>query len=162
MPERLPIVRLKPDKEKSVRHRHPWIFSGAIARVEGAPAPGASVDVYSAKGEFLARGYYNPHSQITVRLLTWDADEEIGRAFWRKRLQAAMARRAAGADDPQTNAYRLAFAESDGLPGLIVDRYGDWLVLQALTVGIEAWKPTLTELLMELAQLLQQFVSLLI
>ena len=68
MSERLPSVRLKPDKEKAVRHRHPWIFSGAIARVEGAPQPGGSVDVHSAQGEFLARGYYNPHSQITVRL----------------------------------------------------------------------------------------------
>jgi 23S rRNA (cytosine1962-C5)-methyltransferase len=152
MPERLPIVRLKPDKEKSARNRHPWIFSGAIARVEGSPQPGGVVDVYSSKSEFLARGYYNPHSQIAVRLLTWDVEEEIGRAFWQRRLLAALARREALAHDSQTNAYRLVFAESDGLPGLIVDRYGEWLVLQALTLGIEACKPILTELLMELVQ----------
>ncbi len=143
---------LKPGKEKSARNRHPWIFSGAIARVQGTPQPGDIVEVLSHEGEFLARGYYNPHSQITVRLLTWDREEEIGRAFWRRRLQAALARRAALGLDAQTDAYRLVYAESDGLPGLIVDRYADWLVLQSLTLGIEPWKATLAELLVELLE----------
>lgn len=141
---------LKPGKERAVRNRHPWVFSGAIARVQGAPRPGAIVEVLSHEGQFLARGYYNPHSQITVRLLTWDQGEEITREFWRRRLQASLTRRAPLEHDPQTTAYRLVFAESDGLPGLIVDRYEDWLVLQSLTLGIEPWKAVLTELLAEL------------
>ena len=101
-------------------------------------------------GSWLARGYYNSRSQITVRLLTWDQGEEITREFWRRRLQASLTRRAPLEHDPQTTAYRLVFAESDGLPGLIVDRYEDWLVLQSLTLGIEPWKAVLTELLAEL------------
>lgn len=148
----MPAIRLKPARTKSVRNRHPWIFSGAIADVQGSPQPGSTVDVLSSEGDFLARGYYNARSQIRVRILTWDENEEIVPDFWRHRLQRAMARRKALADDPQTTAYRLAFAESDGLPGLIVDVYGDWLVLQSLTAGIERWKPTLVELLMELLE----------
>ncbi len=99
-------------------HRHPWVFSGAIARVQGAPQPGEIVEVRDHADQFLARGYYNPHSQIAVRLLTWDAAEEITPVFWRRRLQAAVARRAALIQDPATTACRLLFAESDGLPGL--------------------------------------------
>jgi 23S rRNA (cytosine1962-C5)-methyltransferase len=141
---------LKPGKEKSLLNHHPWVFSGAIAHRQGVLSPGALVDILSHDGHFLGRGYYNPRSQITVRVLTWQSGEEIDTEFWRHRLQAALARRATLAQNPQTNAYRLIFAESDGLPGLIVDRYGDWLVLQALTLGIELWKPVLTELLVEL------------
>ncbi|MHB1293431.1 MAG: class I SAM-dependent rRNA methyltransferase [Anaerolineae bacterium] len=143
------IVRLKPGKDKAARNRHPWIFGGAIAGVKGSPQPGDVVDVYSDGGEFLARGYFNPQSQIVVRLLTW-LPEDVGPAFWRSRLQAAIQRRTSLAQAPATDAYRLVFAESDGLPGLIVDRYGDWLVLQSLTLGIERWKPLITDLLMEL------------
>jgi len=108
------------------------------------------VDLLDGAGDFLARGYYNPRSQIAVRLLSWDAAEEINAAWWHQRLQAALARRAALAASGASEAYRLVHAESDGLPGLIVDRYGDWLVLQSLTLGIEPWKPTLTGLLMEM------------
>ena len=110
------------------------------------------VDVVSAGGEWLARGYLNRSSQITVRLLTWDTEEQIDRDFWRRRLQRAIAGRAALAADPQTTAYRLVHAESDGLPGLVVDRYGDWLVAQFLTLGIERQKEAIVELLMELAE----------
>ncbi len=141
---------LKPEREKSVLHRHPWVFSGAIARVEGAPEPGDVVDVCDARGQFLARGDYSPHSQIVVRLLTWNADEAVDDVFWRQRLATTVARRANLAEDSQTDAYRLAYAESDSLPGLIVDRYGDWLVLQALTVGMERRKARLAEWLHEL------------
>ncbi|MCD6519608.1 MAG: class I SAM-dependent rRNA methyltransferase [Anaerolineae bacterium] len=146
------IVRLKPGREKSVRRRHPWIFSGAIAEVEGAPSPGDVVEVHSAQGEFLARGYYNPRSQITVRVLTWDEQERIDATFWQKRLERALARRETLAQSGDTTAYRLVFAESDGLPGLIVDRYGDWLVLQSLALGIEPWKELLAELLLSLTE----------
>ncbi len=143
-------IRLKPGREKAVRNRHPWIFSGAIARVQGSPAPAEIVEVLDSTGQFLARGYYNPRSQITVRLLTWEAEEMIDRAFWQRRLQASLARRPNTATSTENNAYRLVFAESDGIPGLIVDRYGDWLVLQILTLGLEPWRVTLVDLLGEM------------
>ena len=144
-------IRLKPGREKSVHGRHPWVFSGAIASVEGAPKAGEIVAVTSARGEYLAQGYYNPKSQIVVRLLTW-SDEEIDTAFWRRRLQASLARREETGDAAakRANAMRLVFSESDGLPGLVVDRYGEWLVLQSLTLGIERRKEILTQLLADL------------
>ena len=147
-------VYLHPGKDKPVRQRHPWIFSGAVARVEGQPGPGDLVDVADARGEWLARGYYNARSQIIVRLLTWQRDEvPAGLAdaeFWRSRLAAAAAARGELHLEPDTTAYRLVYAESDGVPGLIVDRYGDWLVVQLLTLGVEARRELLMELLAEL------------
>jgi len=143
-------IWLASGKEKSIHNRHPWIYSGAIARREEGIVPGAIVDVYDSSDRWLARGYYNPHSQITIRLLTWDETEPVDRAFWEHRLRRACERREALRCDPATNTYRLVHAESDGLPGLIVDRYADWLVLQSLTLGIEQWKPTLAKLLMEI------------
>ncbi|MDH7484993.1 MAG: class I SAM-dependent methyltransferase [Anaerolineae bacterium] len=145
-------IFLRAGKEKPVRLRHPWLFSGAIARIEGEATDGDVVDVLSAGGEWLARGYLNRSSQIAVRLLTWEAGEQIDRHFWRRRLERALAGRAALSADPATTAYRLVHAESDGLPGLVVDRYGDWLAAQFLTLGIERQKETLVELLMELAE----------
>lgn len=148
----MPLVTLKPGREKSVRNRHPWLFSGAIANIARDARDGEIVDVHSAAGAWLARGYLNRRSQIQVRLLTWDEATPIDRAFWRSRLQRAIAGRAALAADADTDAYRLVYAENDGLPGLVVDCYGDWLVLQALTLGIERAKPLLIELLAELCQ----------
>lgn len=145
-----PAVYLLPGKDKPVRQRHPWIFSGAIGRTHGDLTPGAAVDVYDAAGEWLARGYANPRSQIVVRILTWTRDEPLDADFWRRRLAAAAAARADLAADPATNAYRLVYAESDGLPGLIVDRYGDWLVVQFLTAGVEAQRDLLIRLLADL------------
>lgn len=145
-----PAVYLLPGKDKPVRQRHPWIFSGAIGRTRGELAPGATVDVYDAQGEWLARGYANPRSQIVVRLLTWERAEPADADLWQRRLMAAAVARADLAADPATNAYRLAYAESDGLPGLIVDRYGDWLVVQFLTAGVEAQRELLTQLLVRL------------
>ncbi len=145
-------LTLKPGREKSVRNRHPWLFSGAIDRIHSDARDGEIVDAHSHAGQWLARGYLNRRSQIQVRLLSWRLDEAIDEGFWRGRLQRAIAGRAALAADPQTNAYRLVHAESDGLPGLVVDRYGDWLVVQALTLGVERAKPLLTRLLVELCQ----------
>jgi 23S rRNA (cytosine1962-C5)-methyltransferase len=141
-------VILKPGREKSALNRHPWVFSGAVARLEGDPDD--IVDVCDCEGRFLARGTYNAHSQIRVRLLTWDESEQIDASSWRARLAAAIERRAALAGDPSLTAYRLAHAESDGLAGLIVDRYGDWLVIQALTLGIERHKREIVEALVDL------------
>jgi 23S rRNA (cytosine1962-C5)-methyltransferase len=143
-------VVLKRGREKPVLNRHPWIFSGAIQRVEGEVADGEVVVVADYRGHFLARGYLNRRSQITVRLLTWDEGEVIGGDFWRRRLEQAFASRQALADDPSTDAYRLVNAESDLLPGLVVDRYGDYLVAQFLTLGIERWKAELVGLLADL------------
>jgi 23S rRNA (cytosine1962-C5)-methyltransferase len=148
----MPTLTLKPGREKSVRNRHPWLFSGAIQRIDRDAQDGDVVDVHSDIGQWLARGYLNRRSQIQVRLLTWNAGQIIDEDLWRSRLQRAIAGRAALAADPQTDAYRLVHAESDGLPGLVVDRYGDWLVVQALTLGVERVKPLLARLLIELCQ----------
>jgi 23S rRNA (cytosine1962-C5)-methyltransferase len=146
----LPTVHLHPGKEKPVRQRHPWIFSGAIERTRGEITPGGLVDVLDARGDWLACGYANPRSQIVVRLLTWARADALDAAFWRGRLMAAAAARADLAADPATDAYRLVYAESDGLPGLIVDRYGDWLAVQFLTAGVEAQRELLIPLLADL------------
>ena len=148
-----PSVYVRADRLKSIVRRHPWVYSGAVARVEGDPPDGATVAVRAPDGQFLAWGYWNSRSAIRVRLLSWAEDEAITRDFWRRRLA-----RAIGARDVlqriyaggTPNACRLVYAENDGLPGLIVDRYGDWLVLQALTYGIEARKALIVELLGEL------------
>lgn len=148
----MPTVILKPGRDKPVRNRHPWIFSGGIDTISRDAVDGDVVEVIGAGGEWLARGTLNRRSQIQVRLLSWDQAEPVDEAFWRRRLQRALDGRAALAADPATTAYRLVHAESDGLPGLIVDRYGDWLVLQSLTLGIERAKATLVALLSELCQ----------
>ena len=145
-----PTIYLQPGKDKPVWQHHPWIFSGAVARVEGQPAPGDLVDVADTRGDWLARGYYNASSQIVVRLLTWRRDQPADTAFWRARLAAAAAARTDLQLEPETTAYRLVYAESDGVPGLIVDRYGEWLVVQFLTLGVETRRELLLGLLAEL------------
>ena len=146
-------VVLKRNRAKPVLQRHPWVFSGAIQRVEGDAADGdpvGIVDVRDAGGNWLARGTLNRRSQIVVRLLTWRQDEPVDLAFWQRRLERAIAARQALADDLTTTACRLVHAESDYLPGLIVDRYGEWLVVQFLTLGVERWKGLLVDLLVTL------------
>ncbi len=144
------VVVLKKGRDKPVLQRHPWIFSGAVAHVEGEPDDGDVVEVRDTDGNWLARGYYNARSQIVVRLLTWQPDEAIDGGFWRRRLARAIAARRSFAADPTTTAYRLVHAESDYVPGLIVDRYGDWLVAQFLTAGLERHRGELVGLLVEL------------
>ncbi|MCS6871756.1 MAG: class I SAM-dependent rRNA methyltransferase [Anaerolineae bacterium] len=141
-------LRIRADRAKTLSRRHPWLYSGAVQAVEGAPRDGDLVTLRSAdSGAFLGRGYWNSRSQIAVRILTWH-DEPITPDFWRARLQRAIGLRRPLARF--TTAYRLVNAESDGLPGLIVDQYGDWLVLQALTCGIDRRKHELAALLTEL------------
>ena len=127
-------VVIKAGRDKPLRQRHPWVFSGAIERSDQAAMDGDVIDVVTTRGEFLARGYLNRQSQIVVRVLTWDQAEAIDEAFWARRLTRSILAR------PTGPARRLVNAESDGLPGLIVDQYGDWLVLQSLTLGIEQHK----------------------
>ncbi len=141
-------VILKPNRDKPVRQKHPWIFSGAIERIDPACQDGDIVEVITPQGEFLARGYLNRRSQIAVRLLTWQEAETIDDEFWTRQLTRAAQWRVSG----EHAARRLVNAESDGLPGLIVDRYGDWLIVQALTLGIEVVKPIITQQLNALLQ----------
>ncbi len=146
-----PQVFLRPGREAAVQRRHPWVFSGGIARVEGRPTPGALVAVHGADGAFLAWGHYSAASQIRIRLLSWDplSDPESP-DFWRAHLRRAIAARAPLLSDGRNTACRLVNAESDGLPGLIVDRYANTFVLQVLTAGIEVRRNLLRDLLVEL------------
>ena len=141
-------IVLKRGREKPVRQGHPWIFSGAIDRLPAQVTDGAVADVVSSDGEWLARGYVNRRSQIQVRLLAWNPDETVDDAFWARRLHAAISARAAMPELASATAYRLVNAESDGLPGLTVDRYGDFLVLQAGTLAIDQHKARLAEQLL--------------
>jgi len=148
LPSEYPVVVLKPGREKPVRQRHPWIFSGAISAIAPAVDDGEIVDVRDAQGAFLARGYLNRRSQIQVRLLTWDAAERIDADFWQRRVRAALAMRATLPEVQGCTALRLINAESDFLPGLTVDRFGDFLVLQAGTLAIDRRKLELAALLL--------------
>jgi 23S rRNA (cytosine1962-C5)-methyltransferase len=143
-----PQLVLKPERERSLERRHPWVFSGAVAEVRGDPQPGATIDIVSARGDFLAQAAYSPLSQIRARVWTWLQDETVDAAFLRARQQAAIASR--GDIEKNSDAYRLVHAESDGLPGIIADKYGDVVVLQCLNWGAEAWR---AELALALADL---------
>jgi len=144
-------ITLKPGREKSLLRRHPWIFSGAIGGLEGNPKSGDTVLVADAAQQPLGWGAYSPQSQIAVRMWTFDADAVIDTAFLAGRLQRALEARANLARSGDLDAYRLVNAESDALPGLIVDRYGDFLACQFLSAGAEKWKPELVDLLGQLA-----------
>lgn len=147
------IVRLKPGREKSVVRRHPWIFSGAVLEVRGAAQDGETVEVLSADETWLAKGAYSSKSQIRVRIWSWDPDEEIDPKFFQKRIEKAIELRRWCIDPAQANAYRLIHAESDGLPGLIVDCYHDILVIQCLSWGAERWREAIVKNLVELTNL---------
>lgn len=149
----MPTLTLKPGREKALLRRHPWIFSGAVLRVDGEPQSGATLEVLSSTGDFLARAAYSPESQIRARVWTFDPHEQVNADFFRRRIQAALRARELWNLQRETDAFRLIHAESDGLPGLIVDRYGEVLVLQSLTAGSEAWKGTLADLLLEVTGL---------
>ncbi|CAJ7731233.1 SAM-dependent methyltransferase [Burkholderia pseudomallei] len=114
-------VTLKPSKDKSLLRRHPWVYANAIDRVDGKPAPGATVIVRAHDGRFLARAAYSPHSQIRLRVWSFDENEPIDHAFFKRRVQRALAHRRAMISG--TDAVRLVFGEADGLPGFIVDYY---------------------------------------
>jgi 23S rRNA (cytosine1962-C5)-methyltransferase len=143
-------ITLKPGREKSLLRRHPWVFSGAVSRVDGNPQPGQTVDILSDKGQFLARGAYSPISQIRARVWTFDPQENVDTDFFRRRIQAAIQKRIPLELDKVTDAGRLIHGESDGLPGLIVDRYGSCLVVQLLSAGVDLWREIITDALVEL------------
>jgi 23S rRNA (cytosine1962-C5)-methyltransferase len=144
-----PAIILNARREKSILRRHPWIFSGAIAGTDGAPAPGETVDIRTSDGTILGKGAYSPISKIRVRIWTFNPEEAVTPAFFRHRLDRAIRSRAPLLNGENT-ACRLVHAESDGLPGVIIDQYGDYIVCQFLTAGAEFWKKTIVSLLDEL------------
>ncbi len=143
-------VYLKPGKEESLKRFHPWVFSGAIRHMEEKPVEGELVDVYTAEQAFIARGHYQIGS-IAVRILSF-TEEEIGPAFWVRKLKAALTlRRYLGlTDDPQNNTYRLVHGEGDNLPGLVIDLYGQTAVMQAHSVGMHRCRLAIAEALCEI------------
>ncbi len=131
------ILKLHPGREKSLLRHHLWIFSGAVAGVSGDPVPGETVDVTDAAGKFIARAAWSPESQLAARVWTFDENEAVDEAFFRRRIASAVDfRRFLGLDAPE-GGCRLIHSEADGLPGLIVDRYGEYLAIQILASGIE-------------------------
>ena len=149
-PESYAPVVIKAGREKPIIQHHPWIFSGAIQKLPADAPDGAIVDVVDSHNRWLARGYLNRTSQIQVRILTWQQDEIVDDAFWQQRLATAVAHRIPLLAKSDTTAYRLVNAESDYLPGLIVDRYGDHLIAQIGTLGIDQRKGTLAQILLDL------------
>lgn len=136
----MPEVRLKRGKEKAVRQLHPWVFSGAIDHTKGKPENGDLVKLTDNSGGFLAYGFYNNQSRVAVRVLEWNEDVEINDAWWRNRVRSSIKARKPLLESAHTNACRLIFSEADFMPGLIVDKYADYLSVQILTSGIEKIK----------------------
>ncbi len=147
----LPTVYVKRGKAKPLFYRHPWVFAGAIEKIQGAYRPGDIVHVCDNAGRFIGKGYFNPESALAVRMLTWDEAVEINADFWRARIADAVAlRRNVLQLDRRTNAYRLVFSEGDGLPGLIADKYADFIAVQFLTLGLAAARETILDVLQEI------------
>lgn len=137
MKSTLPRLSIKKGREWHLRRGHPWLFSGAISQAPKKLESGALVQLLDADGNFVATGYYNPNTDIAVRVLSRDPDAEINREFLRARVQAAWQLRARGIDLEKTNAFRLINAEGDFLPGFIVDYFADHLVVQSHTAGAD-------------------------
>lgn len=139
---------LRPGREKALKRRHPWIFSGAVVRVEGEPVSGDSVEVWSSAGEFLAVAAYSPHSQIRARVWDW-RNQAIDGDFFRERIMRALTQRAGLLAEGVANAMRLVHGESDGLPGIVADCYGDTVVLQLSSAGGERWREEIADALQQ-------------
>jgi 23S rRNA (cytosine1962-C5)-methyltransferase len=145
-------VILKPRKARPFFGRHPWVLDSAIDRIEGHPTDGDVVDLCSEQEQFIARGIFNGRSRIHVRLYTWNEAEPLDDAFWRRRLESALALRTLLGYDSREGAARLVFSEADGLSGLIVDRYGEYLVIQVTALALAVRLPRIVPMLVELAQ----------
>ena len=143
------IIKLRDGKERSLQRRHPWVFAGSVA--SGKADAGETVRVESHDGKFLAWAAYSPESMIRVRAWSFTEAERIDAAFFERRIAQALAIRERLPID--SNAMRLIHGEADGLPGLIVDRYGDTLCAQFLSAGAERWKATLADLLLKVTRL---------
>jgi 23S rRNA (cytosine1962-C5)-methyltransferase len=146
-----PRVVLKPKKALPFHAHHPWVFAGAVAAVSGDPADGAEVELHSSVGKFIARGLYNSQSKICVRLYSWEPERPLDRSFFREKLDRAIRfrRDALRLDGPNTGC-RLLFSEADGLSGMIVDRYADWLTVQFTSLALAQRREMFADLLTEL------------
>jgi len=142
------VIHLKKGREKSLKRRHPWIFSGAVEKAAGKA--GDTVEVRDGSGQTLALAAYSPQSQIRARVWSFDVGDSIDRKFFQKRIQTALEMRERLPSAKHTNAMRLIHGESDGLPGLVVDRYADVLVAQFLAAGVERWREEILDLLVEI------------
>lgn len=136
----MPAIIIKADRVKAIKRKHPWIFSKAIKKVDGDPKLGETVDVLAPDGQWLAKAAYSPHSQIRARIWTFNREDEIDFDFFSDKIARAKAIRQPIIERSQTDAYRLLCAESDGLPGITLDVYGDTLVCQMLSAGAELQK----------------------
>jgi 23S rRNA (cytosine1962-C5)-methyltransferase len=145
-------IILKPGREKSILRHHPWIFSGAIAKIEGNSAAGETVSVLKADMTNIASAAFSPKSSISARIWSWVPEEVIDYQFINRKLRIAITKRniLSVIKQKRSNAFRLVNAESDGLPGIIVDKYSDWLVVQLLTTGAEHWKDMIVKSLNEI------------
>lgn len=146
------VATLKPRHALPFFKHHPWVFAGAIRDVQGNPQPGDDVELRSHEGEFIAHGLFNPHSQIRVRLYSWDEAARLDRDFWKARLQSALQLRESLFRSDDVTAYRLINSEADGLSGLTVDRYDRWLSVQFTSFALASRRDLLLELLRELVQ----------
>ncbi len=144
----VPVLRIRPGREKTLRHHHPWVYSGAIARADDAPESGGVVDLVDAGGAFLGRGWFTPGARLAVRVLSWTR-EPIDAAWWRARVLAAIERRRALLGAEGMAACRLVHAEADGLPGLVVDRYGEVVVMQVHAAAADAARESIVGALVE-------------
>jgi len=140
-------VILRPGREDSVLRRHPWIFSGAVQEVRGRPSPGETVEVLSSSGAWLAFGAWSPHSQIRVRVWSFDRGAPVEGALFEERIQRCMLLRRDILGARETNAFRLVHAESDGMPGLVVDSYAGFLVCQFSSAGVERHRDAIVDAL---------------
>ncbi len=140
---------LQPGKERSLFKHHPWLFAGSVDRLEGRARPGDTVDVLSTDGKWLARAAFSPASQIRARVWTFDEGESIDHGFFKRRVAAAVARRAVLPELSFQEGVRLLHAESDGLPGVIADRYGDTVVIQLTSAGADKWRGALVDALVK-------------
>lgn len=147
-----PAIILKDGREKSLLRHHPWVFSGAVERIDGAPQNGDTLPVRDALGNFIAWAAYNSGSQITARVWSWLEAEIIDANFFSRRISNALALRHSLKIDRKSSGMRLIHAESDGLPGLVVDQYGDVLVMQIGSVGVDHWRDTIADILQSLCK----------
>ena len=148
----MPKIVIKVGREKAIIKHHPWIFSGAIDKVAGSPRIGEPVDVLSSTGEFLARASYNPNSSIAGRVWTWDESEQVSPDMIHDRLHRAITSRMKLKDLILSDAIRMVYAESDSLPGLILDRYQNTYVIQFLTAGVEFWKDIIIDCVLDITK----------
>ncbi|MBD3584807.1 methyltransferase domain-containing protein [Salinimonas sp. HHU 13199] len=130
-------IILQPEREKSLKRHHPWVFASAVANVEGRCRAGDTVDVYASDGSWLGRGAYSPESQIRVRIWTFEQNEPVDNGFFMRRIEEAILLRRTVINMSTTNAFRLVAAESDGLPGVTIDLYNNVAVLQLLSAGAD-------------------------